>query len=87
LKCKTRGVSKQHTPFPSRSEFKMVHNFGMLEHYYITSADCFNLGTPISTSHSSWDILKDPRDKLGYSCADSRQIGFSTAYAPTDDSS
>jgi len=86
-KCKIRGVSEELVPFPSRSEFKMVHNFGLLEHYYVTSTDCFNVGTPISTSRSSRDILKDPGDKLGDSCADSRQIGLSTANTPTDDSS
>lgn len=32
LKCKIPGVSEELVPFPSRSEFKMVHNFGMLEH-------------------------------------------------------
>ena len=53
LKCKIPGVLEEHMPFASRSEFEMVHNFGMLEHYYITSADCFNVGTPISTSRSS----------------------------------
>lgn len=46
LKCKIHGVSEEHMPFPSRSEFKMVHNFGMLERYYITYADCFNVGDP-----------------------------------------
>jgi len=86
-KCKIAGVSEELVPFPSRSEFKMVHNYGLLEHYYVTSADYFNVGTPISTSRSSRDILKDPGDKLGDSCADSRQIGLSTANTPTDDSS
>lgn len=28
LKCKIGGVSEEFMPFPSRSEFKMVHNFG-----------------------------------------------------------
>lgn len=46
LKCKIPGVSEEHTPFPSRSEFKMVHNFGILEHCYVTSADYFNVVDP-----------------------------------------
>jgi len=46
LKCKIPSVSEELVPFPSKSEFKMVHNFGILEHYYITCADCFNVGDP-----------------------------------------